>query len=310
MLYRAMGLTRVELLVGARGGRFPFSNCLLVEDGGVKVLVDSGCGRDMLMRVKGIVDYIVYTHHHPDHISGYHIVEGAPCYSPQGEEPYKTIEDLGRRFASTSYREWINMATSLIGLAKVPRCMYYTPGEDLCIRGLCLKTISAPGHLQTHTLIDIDGHLHITDIDLTSFGPWYANPESDPLAFLSDIIMVYHTNFKRLTTSHKDKVYSPDEAREALRSYALKLLETMETVHGSLGEEPLRPEDLAGRGLIYRRYLPGFEAIMRYFETSMIRKILHILDSMGCTTRTRMGYTLRDCSWLETFREKILSRLY
>ena len=302
-------MARARLLVGPRRGRFPFSNCLLVEEGGVRVLVDSGCGEEILTSIKGSIDYIVYTHHHPDHISGYHIVEGIPCYSPQGEEPYKTIEDLGRRFASTSYRDWIAMATSLIGLVKVPRCTYYTPGEDLCIRGICLKTISAPGHLHTHTLIEVEGHLHITDIDLTSFGPWYANPESDPLTFLSDIVMVYNASFKSLTTAHKDRVYGPGEARESLKAYALKLLGTLEGLYKSLGDEPLGPEDLAGRGLIYRRYLPGFEAIMRYFETSMIRKLLSILDFIGCSNRTRRGYTRRECSGLEKLRGNILSRL-
>ncbi len=306
-------MARARLLLGPRGGRFPASNCLLVEDHGAAVLVDTGCGWEVLGRVKDKITHVVYTHHHPDHISGHHIVKGRPTYSPMGEEPYRSLEDLGRRYASTRYREWMRMATTLIGVREVPDpAEYYKQGEDLCIRGICIKTVPAPGHLLSHTLLEPEpGWLHITDIDLTGFGPWYANPEASPLQFLSDIETAYWYDAECYTTSHKPDKYCGDDARSRLRRYALRMIESMETIYNAMEPGTLyRPEDLAGRGLMYRRYLPGYEDIMSYFETSLIGKLLPLLSLVGCAYSRRGLYARREgCSGIDEMRNRILDRL-
>jgi len=262
---------RVRLIYGPRGGKFPESTCPLLEYRGSRILIDTGC----LQAPVGIdVDAVVYTHHHPDHIRGSHLLGGDVVeYSPAGEEAFRSLADLARRFAPPLWREWMEMAQSYIGALRVPRGNYYKPGEDVCFRDVCLKTQPAPGHMATHTLIELPGRiLHLSDIDLAGFGPWYGNPESDPLAFLADIELALAWDARAYTTSHKPGVIAGSRAAELLRAYALKLLSQAEGVYRAYttSQSPLKPQQLVGRGIIYRRIPTPYERIYRYFEYNMI----------------------------------------
>jgi len=300
------------------GGRFPWSNCLLLESPGATVLVDSGCG-DALEAVAGRVDAVVYTHFHPDHITGHRLLRAAGrvrVYAPAGEEAYRSLDDLAKRFAPEIAGLWLGFARSLMGLQSPPEVdEYYEPGEDVCFRGVCLKTVPAPGHLRTHTLIEPGpGSLHLVDIDLSGFGPWYANPEADPHQFLEDILYVGRGEWGSYTSAHKPGVYTGEEARARLARFALRLPEAMEALLGLLPEDgEATPRELAGRGVIYRRYIEGFEAVMAYFEANMIGKLLPWLAGMGCAARGRRGWRrLRapgDCGGLRDLRERILGSL-
>ncbi len=294
------------------GGRFPWSNCLLLEAPGARVLVDSGCG-DALTAVAGGVDAVIYTHFHPDHITGHKLLpRGVRVYAPSGEEPYRSLEDLARRFAPEIAGLWVGFARGLMGLEAPPSVdEYYEPGEDVCFRGVCVKTVPAPGHLRTHTLVEPEpGVLHLVDIDLSGFGPWYANPEADPHQFLEDILFVARGEWSRFTSAHKPGVYSGGEARARLARFALRIPEAMEAVLAALSEAgEAGPRGLTGKGIIYRRYIEGFEEVMAYFEANMIAKLLPWLAEMGCAARTRRGWrALRapgECSGLEGLRERI-----
>ena len=284
---------KARLIEGPVGGRFPFSNCLLIEESGTRVLVDAGCGRENLEHLRDRVDAVLFTHHHPDHISGYWIIgEGKPVFSPAGEEPYRSLEDLGKRFAGHKYRDWIEMARALMDLRLVPAGEYYEPGEDFCFRGLCVKTVPAPGHLLTHTLLDLGGGwIHLTDIDLTGFGPWYANPESSPQGFLDDILMVPSLDPVQATTSHKPDLFTGQDLMARLARYAMRIPDVMEAIYSvllELGQSDA--QGLAGRGIVYRRYIGGVEEAMRYFETMMISKLLPWMADIGCVARSGTVY--------------------
>jgi oligoribonuclease NrnB/cAMP/cGMP phosphodiesterase (DHH superfamily) len=56
----------------------------------MKLLIDTGC-RDALEAVS--VDAVIYTHHHPDHISGHHLLAGrvAAVYKKAGPPPNSMI---------------------------------------------------------------------------------------------------------------------------------------------------------------------------------------------------------------------------
>ncbi|MEB2836884.1 MAG: MBL fold metallo-hydrolase [Desulfurococcales archaeon] len=284
---------RLRLLAGPRRGRFPESTCPLVEYRGSRILVDTGC-------LPGLgpmeVDAVVYTHHHPDHIRGSHLLAGAPVeYSPLGEAPYRSLRRLAWRFAPQIWREWLSMALEAIGALRVPGDRYYEPGEDVCFRGLCLKTAPAPGHLATHTLVELPGGiLHLADIDLTGFGPWYGNPESDPLAFLADIELAATWGARAYTTSHRPGVLEAPEAQGLLARYTRRLAEQLGAVLEAYRRSgPTAPGALVGRGIIYRRIPSDYPRIYEYFEYNMILKASNALAGMGCLRRTPRGYEAR-----------------
>ncbi len=277
------------------------------------LLVDTGCG-DALERVVDKVDAVLYTHFHPDHITGYRILAGRKIrvYAPAGEEAYQSLEDLARRFAPEIKDLWIGFARSLMGLEAPPKAdEYYDPGDDVCFRGLCIKTIPAPGHLRTHTLIEPDSEaIHLVDIDLSGFGPWYANPEADPHQFLEDILFVARGEWSTYTSAHKPGVYEGGEARARLARFALRIPEAMEATLAALPlEGEASPWYLTGKGIIYRRYIDGFENVMAYFEANMIAKLLPWLAELGCAARGRRGWKALkepgECGGLERLRGRI-----
>ncbi|WP_165487859.1 MBL fold metallo-hydrolase [Aeropyrum pernix] len=300
-----------RLVPGPLGGRFPFSNCVLVEDAGFKVLVDTGC--EPWERGLVDVDVVVFTHFHPDHIRGFHRLRAGRVAAPEGEEPYAgRLERLALRFAGERWREWISMARLVMDLEGVPEPgEYFRPGEDLCFRGVCIKTYPARGHLQTHTLLELPGGLvHLVDIDLTGFGPWYGNPEASPELFLLDIEAAAAMEARSYLSAHKDRVYSRSEGVEALARFAGRLVEQAEGVYKALeaAGRPLWPWELTGRGIIYRRYLEGMETIMSYFEGVMIEKLLGLLGLWGCARKTPGGYVARDCR-LAVIKDRITGNI-
>ena len=289
---------RVKLIVAPNRGRFPYSNCLLLKSTSTGVLIDSGCGVDSIKALRDRIDAVIYTHYHPDHISGHHLLAGIKTFAPEGEEPYKSLEDLAKRFASTHYREWMAFARSYVGVMEVPIAdEYFKPGDSICIGSLCINTIHAPGHLMTHTILEIGGHVHLTDIDLTGFGPWYANPESDPIQFLADISMAGSLDATMYTTSHREEKFNPEKAREALKAYAYRLVETALAVYKAMDpDDQATGWSLAGKGIIYKRYIQGAERLMKYFEAVMISKLLSLLYAAGCVKRKPGGYVKGECN--------------
>lgn len=295
---------RVRLIVGPRRGRFPWSNCVLIDAPSGRILVDTGCCEAALKA--GPVDYVVYTHYHPDHIRCHDSIPGKPrILAPVQEEPYSgaSLRELAARFAPSVWREWIRMAETLLGLEGAPEAGdYYEPGEAIRIAGVELETLHAPGHLESHTLLLLpDGTLYLSDIDLTSFGPWYGNPEGDPGQFLADIRMakslVEEGAASRIATSHLEETLDPQRAIRALSAFEAKLWDTARRLVEELAKasKPLTPRQLAGRGIIYPKYLQGYEAVMRYFEENMIAKLLGLLQARGMVERKSRGYVARSC---------------
>lgn len=286
-------MARVKLLVGGDRGRFPYSNCLLVEGARARVLVDAGCGHEVLASLSG-VDAVVYTHVHPDHIWGHGLLPGGvPVLVPEADYGYRSLESLALRYAPEAAGEWLDYVDTVFSLREPPAATgYYSAWEEVRIGDVSIQTIPARGHTRGHNLLLVDGHLHLSDVDLTGFGPWYGHPESSLHAFAADIALAEElaAEARSVSTSHREKVFTPQEALEELARYKASLCRQLASVANAASQGPARPRGLAGRGVIYRRYVPGMEAIMRYFEEAMIEEALTLLQALGAARRTREGF--------------------
>jgi len=291
-------LARVTLLVGGERGRFPFSNCLLVRGARASVLVDSGCGPDRLEAVRGRVDAVVYTHVHPDHVWGHGLLAGAKSHVPLVDAAYRSLEALAARYAPEIVAEWLGYAGGVFGLAGPPPAdEVYGPWEEVRVGDVSIVAVPARGHTRGHTMILAGGHVHLSDVDLTGFGPWYGHPESSLEAFAADIDLARElaAESKAVSTSHRERVFAPGEALAELDAYTRALCRQVTATAQAAARAggPVKPGDLAGRGVIYRRYAPGMEAVMRYFEEAMIEKILYFLASRGAARYTGRGFHVR-----------------
>ncbi|MCE4628159.1 MAG: MBL fold metallo-hydrolase [Desulfurococcales archaeon] len=284
-------MARVTLLVGDRRGRFPGSNCLIIKGAKNAVLIDAGCKREQVESARNHVDAVLYTHIHPDHITHHELLRGKPVIAPAADAAYESLEALAQRYAPEAWREWLRYVDTVFGLRSVPRAdRAYEPWEEVRVGDVSIETIPAPGHTQGHTLLIIDGHLHLSDIDLTSFGPWYGHPESSITQFISDIAAARAVRAALATTSHRERAFTPEELDQELDRYLRALCRQAQEVHAALRRSgPAKPRSLAGAGVIYKKYIPGMEEIMRYFERMMIWKLLDHLTLVGAAKRTGRG---------------------
>jgi len=288
-------MARVVLVEGPRGGRFPYSNCLLIRGARATVLVDAGCGVEALSSLQGRLDLVVYTHLHPDHIRDHVLARAPRVLVSCPERGYTSLEHLARRYAPPVWEKWLEYAGRVFGLDGVPRATgCYEPWEEVRAGDVSLEMIPAYGHLWGHHLVLAHGHLHLADIDLSGFGPWYGHPESSPDVFHADIQTAIELagEAETVTTSHKPDRLDPYHAVSSLEAYARRLEEQAAQVWEWLAsrEGPARPRDLVGKGVIYKRYLQGAEDIFAYFEEMMAWKLLNHLTIIGLARKTRHGY--------------------
>ena len=283
-------LTFVE---GDQQGRFPRANALLVHDGGLNVLIDTGCGEGVLRALQAAhpIDYVICTHSHLDHISGNWLFPERPIWMPAGIafETAGSAARLAARFADDPdiQRRWLETTVPYVGFRDTPPTDAYPPGHVFEIGRVKLHSIPAPGHLTDHTCFwePESGTLLATDIDFTGFGPWYGNPESDPTQFEESIRRVWGLHPRTVISSHKG-VFREDLDRQ-FEAYLAHFARREQAILAAL-ELPRTLAELEDLAIIYGRF-PRAEEMLRYFERVMIAKHLARLEQQGQVYRVEPG---------------------
>jgi glyoxylase-like metal-dependent hydrolase (beta-lactamase superfamily II) len=267
------------LVPAENNGRFPLAHSYLVE-GTTRALIDTGCGAraiDALRREREI-DCVIASHSHPDHTALNWKFDGTPIYAPQyAADTFGNFDSLGERFAgrelASEWRTWVGAAMNF--KTALPTHTF-GDGHIFDFGKIKLTALHTPGHTRDHMCLfePTHGVLLSFDIDLTSFGPWYAHLESDIAAFEDSICQVMSLNPRVLVSSHKGIFTDDIPARLqryldviAARDRMLRdLLMRMETL-----------DDLIDLSPFYHGY-PYAPSIMRYWEAQMITKHL---DRLG-----------------------------
>jgi glyoxylase-like metal-dependent hydrolase (beta-lactamase superfamily II) len=157
-------LGSVTVLFGERGGKYPQGNTLWVRGSEESLLIDPSLG---LMPRRGnlpSVDRVLNSHCHEDHVAGnrFHFV-------PR------------------------------------PDALAFSDGQVFDLGGgTRVRVIHAPGHTRGHCLFHIepDDVLHLGDIDLSSFGPYYGDAWSDLEDFERTLAWVRDLEARHYATFH------------------------------------------------------------------------------------------------------------
>ena len=290
---------KAYLIVGERSGKFPYSNSLLVKtSSNDTILVDAGAGTP-LREIIGKIDLVVITHYQPDHIRFLNMIRGKKVYAPAYDTAYRSLVELAKRFAPPVWRTWYEMAQSLGVPQELPEPMVYEEGD--IIHGI--EPILLPGHLRSHHALLIGETLFGADMDLTSFGPWYGNPESSLEGIIADACVIAELAPKIYYSSHIPYTVKKEQLPRALVEYIDKVFVHAERILTVLDiEGPLKPEKLVGKGLIYPRHPSTYRELYMFFEESMIGKLLEYLSAAGVAYKSRQGYTVHS-GWRERLEE-------
>jgi glyoxylase-like metal-dependent hydrolase (beta-lactamase superfamily II) len=167
----------------------------------------------------------------------------------------------------------------------------YADDDVLDLGGAKLQAIHTPGHLKDHYcfLEQNTGTLLSTDIDLTSFGPWYGNPECDIEVFEQDVKKIMELSYKRVCSSHREPIEG--DATDQFNAY-LQVFERHRRMVLDLCDPPHSLEEMVEASPFYSNKLWD-RAIQQTMERAMIRKNLELLVKDGLIQELNGKYRLK-----------------
>lgn len=265
----------VYLVQGANKGHFPYSNAVLLT-GGMNVLIDAGCGLEVLKRVNKMVslDRVIYSHGHPDHCSGCWYFPSEILWGPKEMKTWTgNLMLMAERFIAPQLREaWMTYLKREMSFRDFRAAHFFDRNDRFDFGTITLEPLPAPGHTNDHYCFYLPKQkiMLTTDVDFTSFGPWYSNPESDIDQFIASIEALKTYDVDTLVSSHMGVIKKNigehfDHYLQIFYRRERRILEFLQS--------PKTLEHFADKALIYGRYVHR-PAILRFWERQMIEKHL------------------------------------
>ncbi len=274
----------VEFVWAHNSREFVFSNTLVIH-GKPSIVVDPSANFSYLEQLASqkAIDWVMNTHYHGDHRSLNPLFKGLPRYCHEADAPaissYETYERYADRDPQSAYAVWRREIFRNLGIQEELVTHTLKGGERVALSDGALEWVHLPGHTPGHTGIYFPEirTLFIADIDLTPYGPWYANEVSDIDQFLASIQKIREIPADYYVTSHGERIYSPEQFFEKLERFVAHFAERDERLLEKLKERPRSLKDLMYRGIVYRKPSTVNDPLKAYFEAQMIRKHLERL---------------------------------
>jgi glyoxylase-like metal-dependent hydrolase (beta-lactamase superfamily II) len=271
-------------------GLFPYCNGYLLT-GEETVLIDTGIGEEKIREIdkKSRIDVVIISHSHPDHIRNWDMLKDRHLLLPrETPDAVHDIELLGQRFAGTveGGARWVEIFGRGLGILPLREPDgRFGDGDLLEAGGTELEVIHAPGHLDDHYcfLHRKSGTIITTDVDFSSFGPWYSNPESDIELFQAAIKKIMTFPYDRVCSSHKTPMKG--RAVKEFEAFLAGFERHKRTVLKLCGSSTT-VEEITARSPFFKGQIPD-RVIQRTFEGNMIRKILDLLVRDGAVEKSK-----------------------
>jgi len=274
----------IYLVIAPEDGRFPYCHGFLFT-GDQNILIDAGADEDLISRIdKEIgIDTLVISHSHPDHIRRWFALSHRRLLLP-AETPDSAfdINSLGERFMGSRKTglHWVEEIAKPLGLRALRKPdVRFSDGDIFDTGSARIEAVHAPGHLDDHYCFfeHISGTLISTDIDFTTFGPWYGNPEGKIKPFKDSIKKVMHLPYSRVCTSHKPPHQGDAELR--FNAFLAAFDRQKNEIYDFLGKGKTL-EEVATGSVFYKNKFSGSD-VFYTFEKHMAEKNLSILVEEG-----------------------------
>ncbi len=258
MTAEVINLGPVSVYLGAKSGKYPDGNQVIVRGKEMSVAFDTPLVSLSIAQVLRHVDQVVLGHAHEDHLVGLHLIPEVPVQAPLAD--LKAVQSEAGLAAHYGYRPQT--------LAKVmPRMIkdfHYLPRPDATGYadgatwdlggGVKIRAIHMPGHTSGHTvlLVEPEGIAFIGDIDLSGFGPYYGDATSNLAQFRKSMLAVEHIPAKVwITSHHKAVIRDRDQFLSLLRAFRQKVDDRDTAILDSIGSLAPSFEEIARRRFVY-----------------------------------------------------------
>lgn len=283
---RPLGCVTVHF--GARGGRYPQGNSLVVRGRDETLVIDPCLGllprRGSLPRI----DRVVNSHCHEDHVAGNHLFPDVPWHVHEADRP--GLQSLDGMMAIYGFPPEVDAPFRRVLVEQ----FHWTQRDDPTPMrdgdvfelggGVRVRVIHAPGHTRGHCFLRVepDDVLYLGDVDLSSFGPYYGDAWSDLEDFERTIALARTLDARHFVTFHQIGVID-DRASylDRLERFAAKIVER-ETRLLAFLHEPRSLDEIALHRFVYRPQ----DAIL-YAEPVERRSMSQHLDRLARAGRVR-----------------------
>jgi len=250
-------------------------------------LFDAGCDRDTLSAIEAEHHpaRVVLTHAHPDHCARAGLFAPDRIWAPwASRHDVGRLERMAERFVWPSVRaDWCDYMRRDLGFVDFEAAHSYPPGARFRFGERWAEAVLVPGHTVDHHAFWFPAErlLLTTDVDLTSFGPWYGNPESDLDLFIASIQRLATLPAEVCVSSHKGALRGHLPARFA--AY-LDVIDRRDAAILHCLDRPRALDELVDRAPIYGGY-PVRPSILRMWEAEMVLRHLLRLERRGRVER-------------------------
>lgn len=275
----------IFMIVGPFRGKFPDAFSFLVDADPVTI-IDTGFSPDIAAWLRDAYRpaRIVNTHAHIDHCRQNVVFEGCEIWVPEMTAgTFGRVDLLAPRFCDEPVvaESWARaIRDDLLFVEAEPAFTHtFADGHVFDCGRVRLRAIHTPGHLDDHFCFfeERSGLLLSVDIDLTKFGPWYGNPESDIRRFRASVEAVRALGPRIVASAHRMPIRDAIDAE--LAAYARRFDENGERV-AALLSKPATMEEMIEAKPFYRAH-PHRQTLLRFFEKQMIGKHLRIMEEEG-----------------------------
>lgn len=275
--YREDDYGAVTVLTAANAGAFPYGNSVLVHGSEGTLLIDPAL---TLGEPLPGVDTIFISHAHEDHLTGLRWFD-APVHAHEDDiAAVRSREVLIDNYGLPAEAR-PDVAHSIeheFGVEDRPDAVAVGDGHRFELGDRTATVVHLPGHTAGHcgVLVEPDGFFFIADIDLSSFGPLYADLGSSLADFEESISRCAEIDARWYGTFHHKGVIDGSEDFRARLARYRDVIDSRDQRLMELLVEPGTIERVAEERLVYRRHIdaPYVDAIERRTADLHVQRLL------------------------------------
>ncbi len=278
---------RIFYIEGENRGRYPDCHAMLVRDD-TSVIIDPAC-RDDLMRELAAdpgIDIVLNTHFHEDHrIYNYHFENARLLVHELDAHGYGSIEKFMECFSVVNSPPLKQVWHAFL----LETCKYrpYTvdetiaDGSEIDLGHTVVQVVHTPGHSAGHCCFFFPNEkiAYLGDVDLTSFGPWYAGIDSGIDDFLSSIERIRKLRPDAVVTSHGDGMIT-ENVDGRLKEYA-DIIHRRDGIILDFVTQRRTLDEILSLEVVYRKKQKTPDAFFYWDDRLMIESHLDRLMRLG-----------------------------
>ena len=279
----------VTVYFGARGGKYPHGNSLVVRGRDAVAVIDPSLGLVARSGALPRADFVLNSHCHEDHIAGNHLFAGVPWHVHEADRA--GFASLDAMMAIYGYPEPVHSAFRRIVVDEFhyrarPDALPFADGDVFELGGgVRIRVLHAPGHTRGHSFfwIEPDDVLYLADVDLSSFGPYYGDAWSDLADFERTLAALPALAPRHWATFHHVGVLDDRDAFDArLARFAAVIGDREARLVDYLRAAPRSIDDVARHRFVYRP-----EDAIAYAEPVEARSMRQHVDRLVAGGRVR-----------------------